>query len=692
MDGSSSSDIDGDLSLGSSDSVIHSADHHRSQSSSSSDESIIIGSHSREYFRSARRFTADLSQPGPSGVLTLPVETPTSVERAADDGQPSARVAARASGSPASGGVTHAAVSSDGAGDSGGVCLEDGVVGRAGRKRKAPYDQGSRARARLRGQSFASKNRNVHHAKIMRPNPCLGGKHKCAGITDQVRMATFQQFYSAASVAEQRSMLAQSISIVPKSRGQGNRVTVAYTIPKENGERQPVCREFLMATLDITAEQVRTVIRNAKSQPKVRRRAPNTVNPERLEAARAWIGALPAVPSHYCRADSTRRYLPSHIGSVNNLFRIYRAEVPDPLRFGMFRKVFKADFNIGIHQPRKDKCVMCTQHVRGERTADEISEHLAEKQALSDLFTTAQQRRDEHERVASFDLQKVLNTPHTDSMLVGYSRRYSVYNETVYESQTRRGLCFIWGEIDGKRGANEITTVVWHYLQRVDQEGNVTNVSLFCDSCSGQNRNRILISALPVMLANMQNIKMIRVTFLLPGHTSMPVDSVHGTIERFVRKRAVWAPSEWPGFLRAARINPFPYEVIKMEHGDFLDWSSSKLFETNKNEDGERVPWGSIRLIQVTPTGVQYATSVQEEGEDGIRLHTVVPQRSSRRGRRPAADHSVPGKAYPAPLAISPVKHRDLMALVNKGIIPREHHQEYMAMRHLDTVPDELDE
>lgn len=32
--------------------------------------------------------------------------------------------------------------------------------------------------------------------------------------------------------------------------------------------------------------------------------------------------------------------------------------------------------------------------------------------------------------VASFDLQKVLSTPHGDSMLIGFSRKYAVYNFT----------------------------------------------------------------------------------------------------------------------------------------------------------------------------------------------------------------------------------------------------------------------
>ena len=85
----------------------------------------------------------------------------------------------------------------------------------------------------------------------------------------------------------------------------------------------------------------------------------------------------------------------------------------------------------------------------------------------------------------------------------------------------------------------------------------------------------------------------------------MTVASVHGNIEPFIRKRPVWAPSE---FTRAARVNPFPLEMVKMAHDDFLDWSSKEFFKANKNEDGEGVPWGSIRLVQAPR--VKYATSV----------------------------------------------------------------------------------
>ncbi|KAJ8880632.1 hypothetical protein PR048_017102 [Dryococelus australis] len=82
----------------------------------------------------------------------------------------------------------------------------------------------------------------------------------------------------------------------------------------------------------------------------------------------------------------------------------------------------------------------------------------------------------------SFDLQKVLNTPHGDNMLLYYSRKY---NFTVYENNTRKVYCYC----DGNRGANEIASLLYMYIIKVDAEKTTTNLSLYCDSCPGQNKN-----------------------------------------------------------------------------------------------------------------------------------------------------------------------------------------------------------
>lgn len=67
------------------------------------------------------------------------------------------------------------------------------------------------------------------------------------------------------------------------------------------------------------------------------------------------------------------------------------------------------------------------------------------------------------------------------------------------------------------------------------------------------------------------NLQVIQINYLLPGHTYMPADSVHATIESEVKKIIVWSPTQWPSYFEIARKQPKPYNVEVMEHTDFLN-------------------------------------------------------------------------------------------------------------------------
>lgn len=57
-----------------------------------------------------------------------------------------------------------------------------------------------------------------------------------------------------------------------------------------------------------------------------------------------------------------------------------------------------------------------------------------------------------------------------------------------------------------------------------------------------------------------KNIINIKITYVLPGHSYMSVDSIHANIERFVNKKTIWAPSEWLTLIRNARVDLIPLE------------------------------------------------------------------------------------------------------------------------------------
>lgn len=114
------------------------------------------------------------------------------------------------------------------------------------------------------------------------------------------------------------------------------------------------------------------------------------------------------------------------------------------------------------------------------------------------------------------------------NMNLYYSRKFSTYNLTIYESRNQNAFCYLWGETIGNRGCNEIVTCICNYLISVDQRQSITSIALFCDSCAGQNKNKAMFAMIRYVLKfELKCITEIKLTFLLPGYTYMPVDSIN---------------------------------------------------------------------------------------------------------------------------------------------------------------------
>lgn len=132
----------------------------------------------------------------------------------------------------------------------------------------------------------------------------------------------------------------------------------------------------------------------------------------------------------------------------------------------------------------------------------------------------------------------------------------------------------------------ENVMVIEGQMKFVQRFTNIFYVSLHCDSCSGQNKNRSTLVMLFYFLAESSKIKSIKITFLLPVHTYMPVDSIHGTIERFIKNHTVWKPN---------------LETVKLRFTDFMDWKqlSKEILHPKafKSVEGESIKITQVRSV-----------------------------------------------------------------------------------------------
>lgn len=111
------------------------------------------------------------------------------------------------------------------------------------------------------------------------------------------------------------------------------------------------------------------------------------------------------------------------------------------------------------------------------------------------------------------------------------------------------------------------------YLEDVHQNMSKFNtISLYCGNYSGQNKKLFIM--LHTFLKKSRNINKIFLNYLFAGYTYMPADSVHSTIDSFISKKIIYAPSQWPTVISFARHAPKPYKVLSLSHTDFNDWVS----------------------------------------------------------------------------------------------------------------------
>ena len=290
------------------------------------------------------------------------------------------------------------------------------------------------------------------------------------------------------------------------------KVSVAYYL-EYLGFRHRVCQSFFLKTLHLSNTAVQTAIDGktdsgtfGKLDGRGRQPSVNKTDAEHMDAVRKHIKSFPTVESHYCRKDSQRQYLDSKL-TIKRMYDLYVEKCQNefdenyqPVSVSVYRHVFNEEFNMGFYKPKKDQCAECSKFelmtpADKETCSLQLEEHLARNKEAQIAKANDKQRAhdDAAFRSVTFDLQSVLQVPSSDASLMYYKRKLCCYNFTVYEqAEPNDGHCYLWSEVDGRRGSNEIGSCLLQYLQTqckkypcsrtlvVDKTGIKTSQQCFC--------------------------------------------------------------------------------------------------------------------------------------------------------------------------------------------------------------------
>lgn len=564
------------------------------------------------------------------------------------------------------------------------------------------------------GLEYKSATTNKYvPARIMQRTCGPGCRFKCEQkIKEEDRKKFFEQFWSIQDHSKKYDFIIRYVT-EKSSLEKGNddvenkrNYTRTYSISSRT-EDIVVCKTMFLNTLDISKRMVTTVLGKLRKGEQCLtdkrgkfKNQPNTLNEEKTASVKEHINLFPRVPSHYTRKDSSREYLEENL-SLSIMYNLYtewaKENDKNVATKHYYSDIFNNNFNIGFFKPKKDQCDVCEGYTNATnedkvQLENTYKFHCVNKEKSRQLKDDDKKEASKNPQtsVICFDFQKILSTPKTEASCLYYKRKLSVYNFTIYDVVRHEGFCYVWTENDAKKGANEVSSCLLHYIQKKVEDG-VNNFSLWSDNCGGQNRNTIVFAML-VYASAKYNIT-IRHNFLESGHTQNEGDAVHAAIERHAKGRKIYTPDEWCEIIRGAKIKNPKYEVIRVSYGmiyDFkqlslnLNWNKVIIKKGRKSSEAIGVSkWKQVMVVSGSENQLKYKKAYEDNYETLItridKNHVNVKKYTLK-------------KAYTAVQGIKKAKIKDLQTLCKKNIIPAQFHVYYNLFNENDHESDEKED
>lgn len=555
-----------------------------------------------------------------------------------------------------------------------------------GRADSSSWEKNRNKKLRMQGKRYEGLKKGADGKfaySVQRQERTVGERHcskrckTCSLITEKDRLDIFNRFWKNMNWDEKKMFV---IGMVEKTEAKRKKVedsrrkyTFKYYLKKE-GRKVLVCKKMFLSTLGIGERALYDWI-NASEEgipDKPNKRTVTFRNPEGVESAGEFLDSLVKMPSHYCRANSSKIYLEPIFTSFNELYRAYQTYCSEKEKketgIKGFRKIF-IDKNLSLFQSKKDQCDTCVGYETKNVEEDVYREHIDRKEKAREEKTADKIRSQTSAevKVVTLDLQAVLLCPVLKASALYYKTKLACHNFTIHEMDNHNVSCYLWHESEGELSANSFASCVSDFIDKLDD--NVKELVIYSDGCTYQNRNVTLSNTL-LNKACSKNITIIH-KYLEKGHTQMECDSVHSTIENKIRNKPIYCPQNYVDYIKEARQNQ-PYEVMYLSHDFFKNYSSLNYYSSIR--PGSRVGdpvVTDIRVLKYTGEGsIEYKLNYSGEFQD-------LPRRS--KVKAPQANDTVEG-LYQSQIPIKKTKFQHLQEL--KHVIPRDYHPFYDSLPH----------
>ncbi|XP_060843700.1 uncharacterized protein LOC132927277 [Rhopalosiphum padi] len=543
---------------------------------------------------------------------------------------------------------------------------------------------------------------------------CNKSKNRyCDNFSKSERSELFNHFWNnCTSWAEKKTFCVNMITKTETKRimteNEKSRRDYSYTYHlKKEDISLPVCKKMFLNTLCLNEWMVRNWINSSinglpQSTKNIKKNnLQNNLNLEfdneeeieepiprvsvsvRHNHLISWFGSLPKMPSHYCRKRSERLYLEGPFNSKQEVYDVYllkcKEENMKPLSRSFFSR-FMTQKKFSIYQPRKDLCDTCSSYKVKQVNEENYELHIAQKnQAREELKVDTLDAVAFKKIVLTMDLQAVKLCPALNASALYYSMKLKVHNFTVYNLEPNHPCSnYWWDESQGELEASVFTSIILNHIKQqcIDETQNKKkDIIIYSDGCGYQNRNTVLSNAL--LKFSIENNVIIEQKFLVKGHTQMPCDSVHSSIERTIKNKEIYLPSDYMKLTKLARKNPSPYESHSVNYSDFYDYKKLNYYKSIRPGRSKGDPEvRNIRALKYDPTTKKIYYKINFEHE-----YTELPQYHR---TKKTIDLSINTPClYNSRIPITLSKWIDLQKL--KTVLPTDVHDYYDNIPHLKT-------
>lgn len=201
--------------------------------------------------------------------------------------------------------------------------------------------------------------------------------------------------------------------------------------------------------------------------------------------------------------------------------------------------------------------------------------------------------------VLTQDVQAVKVCPFLNASALYYKTKLLFHNFTIFNITTHHCCCYWFNECKADLTANTFASCIVDYI--LDLEDISKPLIIWSDGCGYQNKNSVLSNAL-LSLSVHKNICIYQ-KYLEKGHTQMEADSVHALIERKLKNKSIYLPSNYCRITEEARQKK-PYKVKNISHGFVKDYSQNQKFafiRPGKKVNDPTV--NDIKVIKYSPDG-----------------------------------------------------------------------------------------